>query len=237
MGAPYSEDFVAWVRERPLSRRAKYAVERIIETGYVTTADLNAMGYDHPPRAIGDIKDAGIKVKKRMVLVDGRRMARYELDPAEGANADMIGRRALGKAFRDRLFQVWKFRCAVCDGRFTSRELQADHRVPYRIAGEPESVTPEEFMPLCPSCNRAKSWSCETCLNWVRKEVEVCKSCLWASPNDYSHVATLPERRLYVTWSGEGEISKFDAFVAAAKGEGRSAVEEIKCKIARLVRD
>lgn len=43
------------------------------------------------------------------------------------------------------------------------RDLQIDHRVPYEVAGESNELKTEDFMLLCGSANRAKSWSCEHC--------------------------------------------------------------------------
>ena len=33
-----------------------------------------------------------------------------------------------------------------------------------------------EYMLLCGSCNRAKSWSCEHCANWLEEESPRCVS-------------------------------------------------------------
>ncbi|MGC4806504.1 HNH endonuclease [Micromonospora sp. DT233] len=233
MSSPYPEDFTAWVLSRPLSLRARRAVERMLDQGHVTTADLNDMGYDHPPRAIADIKDAGVQVAMKMVVVAGRRMASYKLVPAAG-DAALTGRRTLPKAFRESLYTLWRYRCAVCDGQFTSRELQADHRIPYRVSGEAVEQVPEDFMPLCPSCNRAKSWSCETCPNWERRIAAECETCLWGSPEEYSHVATIPERRLQLSWSGDAEIEEFDRLSARARKADVTPAELAKQVISRM---
>jgi hypothetical protein len=58
--AYYSDEFAAWVRGRRVSGRAEKARELLLAHGTVTTGDLAALGYDHPPRAIADLKDAGI---------------------------------------------------------------------------------------------------------------------------------------------------------------------------------
>ncbi|MEU6023488.1 HNH endonuclease signature motif containing protein [Micromonospora sp. NPDC047134] len=227
MASPDPEDFKAWVLSRPLSLRAKKAVEQMFSQGFVTTADLKAMGYDHPPRAIADLKDAGVKVAKTMVVVGGRQMARYELVPAIG-DAVLIGRRKLPKAFKESLCAQWSYRCAVCNGKFTTKELQADHRVPYRVSGEAQELVPEDFMPLCPSCNRAKSWACENCPNWDLRLSSECQTCLWGSPQQYLHVATVPERRLHLSWSGQSEVREFDELSARARVEEVTVAELAK---------
>lgn len=199
----------------------------MIDKGYVTTADLNAMGYDHPPRAIADIKEAGIQVSKTMVSIDGRRMAKYELLGTLG-DASLTGRRALPKAARDSLYMEWGYRCAVCNGKFSARELQADHRIPYRIAGESPELNLDDFMPLCPSCNRAKSWACENCPNWQTRIVEECQTCLWGSPQEYGHIAGVPERRLHVAWSGTSEVKSFDKLSNRALSSDMPVAELVK---------
>jgi hypothetical protein len=60
--------------------RAVLALKAMLNAGFVTTDDLNAMGYNHPPRAIADVRDHGIPVITESVKnSDGRRMARYRL--------------------------------------------------------------------------------------------------------------------------------------------------------------
>ena len=48
------------------NRRAAAAVQIMLEKGSVTTDDLSRLGYNHPPRAIGDVRDAGIPVVSEM---------------------------------------------------------------------------------------------------------------------------------------------------------------------------
>ncbi|MEU3250853.1 helix-turn-helix domain-containing protein [Streptomyces sp. NPDC006997] len=215
----YSDEFVAWVRGLQFSRRAQRALEHILEHGSVTTAELNGMGYDHPPRAIGDLRDAGVTVVKEMVTVDGRRMARYALLDQINANASGIGRKTLSKRFREDLYDMHGHKCAICGGSYTSRELQADHRVPFRIAGDSRELLLDEFMPLCASCNRAKSWTCENCPNWEPRDKHMCTACLWASPDTYGHIAGTEERRIAVTLQGD-QVHLHDRLSAAAAAAG-----------------
>ncbi|MFD0317295.1 HNH endonuclease [Streptomyces flavalbus] len=219
MSTTYSAEFVAWVRSLQFSRRAQRALEHILEHGSVTTAELNDMGYDHPPRAIGDIKDAGVTVVKEMVTVDGRRMARYALQDQVNSDASGVGRKTLSKRFREDLYALHDHKCAVCGGSYTSRELQADHRIPFRIAGDSRELLLDEFMPLCASCNRAKSWTCENCPNWEPRDKQTCASCLWSSPNTYDHIAGKPERRMAITFQGD-HVHLYDQASAAAATAG-----------------
>ena len=70
------------IESEPNSRSSK-ALRVMLEKGSVTTADLTDLGYDHPPRAIGDVRDAGIPVVREMIRgANGKRMARYRLGNA-----------------------------------------------------------------------------------------------------------------------------------------------------------
>ena len=84
-------------------------------------------------------------------------------------------------------------------------------------------------MLLCGSCNRAKSWSCERCPNWLRaKKLSVCDSCYWAKPEDYSHAATLQIRRLDLVWAGD-EVADYDRL--------RALAAKAKAPVPQFVRD
>src|SRR5690606_23955628 len=101
------------------------------------------------------------------------------------------------------------------------RELQCDHRVPFAIAGDNLEMIQEDFMPLCASDNRAKSWSCEHCENWEIKDEGTCTTCFWSNPEDYSHVAMRQERRLVLTFQ-DTEVDAFDSFRNSAEGHDES---------------
>ena len=69
---------------------------------------------------------------------------------------------------------------------------------------------PEEYMLLCGSANRAKSWSCEHCVNWLGlKKPEVCRSCYWAYPENYTHIAMRQVRRADIMWT-EAEVETYE---------------------------
>ena len=83
------------------------------------------------------------------------------------------------------------------------------------------------YMLLCPSANRAKSWSCEHCPNWVTKDPATCKLCYWAYPESYSHVATREVRRLDVMWTGE-EVEVYDGLSEGAAQRGIDMPDYVK---------
>lgn len=217
----YSPEFIEWARAQRMSNRARKAMEFMLAHGSVTTGDLKAAGYDHPPRAIRDVKDAGLLVDSELVNVDGTRMSRYTL--VDSIRAGFVQRRAISNAFRDELFAAHGYRCAVCGGVFITRMLQVDHRIPFAVGGDPP---PElmHYMPLCGSDNRAKSMSCETCPNWQVRDVNTCKICYWHDPENYKHVATVDERRLTITARG-GHVATVDALKSEADAAGMTLGE------------
>lgn len=209
---------------RVRNQRARRLLELIAEHGEVTTEELaEQYGYNHPPRAKKDATDLGFPIVSRPVMSKDRtrRIAAYRLDPSAAFVEGRGGRQAVPKAMRDELLRVADGRCAICGGSFADRALQVDHRTPYEVAGESEIPTLREFQMLCGSCNRTKSWTCETdCPNWTDRDPIVCATCLWASPEDYDHIATRQRRQVTITWEGEAAVASHARLRAAAAGAG-----------------
>ncbi len=67
-------------------------------------------------------------------------------------------------------------------------------------------------MILNPSVNRAKSWTCEHCGNWIRKDREFCLRCFWAHPEKYEHVAGKDARIISIIFTGD-EIEDYHKLV------------------------
>ena len=111
------------------------------------------------------------------------------------------------------------------------RYLQIDHRVPYEVVGEGfhEEANVEEYMLLDASSQRAKSWSCEQCRNWLEdQDVAVCRSCFWAFPESYAHIAGEQVRRVDVQWRGPDEVKAFDRLRARAQRENITVAAFLK---------
>lgn len=55
-------------------------IDHIIAHGFITTEDLQKYGYNHPPRAARDVREAGIPLETFFVeSSDGQRIAAYRL--------------------------------------------------------------------------------------------------------------------------------------------------------------
>ena len=192
-----------------------------MEHGFITTDDLQTKyGYTHAPRAARDVKDAGVPIEMFKVKseISGRQIGAYKFGDLTQLQTDRLaGRATFSKKFKKELFDACEGRCYICHGQFEQRYLQVDHRVPYEVAGDIGDLKLENFMLLCGSCNRAKSWSCEHCANWRDKKVPaICMECYWGSPENYSHIALQNVRRLDVQWSGD-EVTYYDAIQIIAK--------------------
>lgn len=204
------------------AKRPKAVIDFIIEHGSVTTDDLKDLGYEHAPRAARDVIDLGIPLlKSRVTGRNGRSITRYTFGEVGDLQAGLLGRTAISKRVKLLLLKAYGTRCGICGREFEPQYLQPDHRVPVGVADdEPDSDRKvPNYMLLCGPCNRAKSWSCEHCPNFVARDVATCQTCYWAHPDSYTHVATVAERRLTLAWVG-GETDEYDALAGEAETQG-----------------
>ena len=214
------------------AKRAKTVIDHILKHGHITTEELKTLyGYDHPPRAARDVREQGIPLETfRIAGTQGKSIAAYRFaDPSKIRSGKLSGRKVFSKEFKDLLVGRSGCRCGLCLTKYEARYLQVDHCVPYEVGGESGGESaPDEFQLTCGSCNRAKSWSCEHCTNWTDdKQVKVCRTCYWASPEAYKHVALRPIRRLDVTWTGD-ETREYDQLAQQAKKADQPLPEFVK---------
>jgi hypothetical protein len=198
------DDFVQ-LCQSVIAKRPKAVIDHILQYGFITTEDLKeTYGYNHPPRAARDVRENGIPLETfRVTGSDGRRIAAYRFGDISTARFSRFsGRTGLSKQIKDELIRQYGCKCFIYLDEVSQRELQIDHRVPFEVDGEPD-LEPENFMLLCGSANRAKSWLCEHCENWIGvKDKSICLSCYWAYPENYSHIAMRQVRRVDLLWEG-----------------------------------
>ncbi len=216
----YPKEFLEYIQSIT-NKRAKIVIDHIKEHGFITTEDLeNIYGYNHPPRAARDVREAGIPLETfKVKSTSGKSIAAYTFgDITKLQISKIAGRIVLPKEFKNKLYGLGNGRCSICNGEFEERYLQVDHKVPYEVGGDTTDIRAiENFMLVCGSCNRAKSWSCEHCDNWKTEKNHVtCMQCYWGSPVKYNHIALKAIRRLDLHWTGD-EIKYYDAiqFIAA----------------------
>jgi hypothetical protein len=216
------------------AKRPKTVIKHILEHGSITTEDLKDLyGYNHPPRAARDVREHGIPLETfKVEAKDGRKIGAYRFgDPSKIRLKRFDGRTALSKDIKEKLIEKYGCKCFIYLEEMEKKLLQIDHRVPYEVGGDNEksaTLNPDDFMLLCGSANRAKSWSCEHCDNWNKyKKTEICLSCYWAYPEKYDHVAMRQIRRLDLIWE-ESDVSNYDKLKKDASGCGVSLPEFVK---------
>ena len=215
-------------------KRARTVIDHIIKHGFITTEEIQTVyGYDHPPRAARDVRENGVPLETYWITSERseRRIGAYRFgDPRKIKRGRIGGRKAFSKAFRNALIARYDSRDAITGEQMNPRYLQIDHRVPYEVVGEAvyDEGNIEEYMLLDASSQRAKSWSCEHCSNWrEEQDVAVCRTCFWAFPENYSHVAGEPIRRVDVEWRGI-EVETFERLRARAERENTTVAALLK---------
>lgn len=220
-----------------LGKRPRTVLEHILKNGSVSTYELGQLGYDQPPRAAQDLKEAGVQLTTTFGKhpTTNARMAIYSLRGIDEASQGS-GRRAFPKAFRREVLDQFQNRCNICNVEYADTVLQLDHRIPYIVGGEPDTLRVEEFQPLCGSHQRLKSWACEHCENRHAKKLDVCRTCYWATPDgDYVHIANRHERRVDLTWAGDGEIRMYSQLVREAANRNVSLATHLRQVLADYV--
>jgi hypothetical protein len=227
----YPQYFLDYIRSIT-NKRAKIVIDHILQYGFITTEDLeNTYGYNHPPRAARDVREAGIPLETfKVKSKEGKSIAAYKFGIISQLQVNRIaGRTIFPKNFKKTLFDSCNGKCVICNGTFAERYLQIDHKIPYEIGGDingKQDIT--DFMLLCASCNRAKSWSCEHCENWQdTKNADLCLQCYWGNPFEYNHIALQEVRRLDLQWEGE-EVKNYDVIKTAADSKNIKMPDFVK---------
>ena len=239
MPRKYPKEFLDLCRT-VTAKRSKTVIDHILKHGHITTEELKEKyGYNHPPRAVRDVREHGIPLETfRVTGSDGRKIAEYRFgDVSKKRFRKLSGRTGLSKKIKEYLVEKYGCKCFIYLEDMDKGELQIDHRVPYEVGGDDESVeqNPDDFILLSGSANRAKSWSCEHCENWqTLKDKKICLSCYWAYPEDYSHVAMRQVRRLDLIWQDK-EVGKYEKIKSDAKQSGQTMPEFVKELIEKAI--
>lgn len=240
MQQKYPKEFLKLCRS-VTAKRPKTVIDHILKYGHITTEELKEKyGYNHPPRAVRDVREHGIPLETyRVTGSDGRKIAAYRFgDVCKRIFRKLSGRTGLSKKTKAFLIDKYGCKCFIYLEDMDEGELQIDHRVPYELGGDGESIelNPDDFMLLSGSANRAKSWACEHCENWqILKKKEICLSCYWAYPGDYSHIAMRQIRRADLIWQGK-EIEQYERLKRDAKESGQTIPEFVKQIIEKAIK-
>lgn len=95
-----------------INKRPATVIQHILKYGFITTKELKDMyGYNHPPRAIRDVREQGIPIETyRIKGEDGRSIAAYRFGNPEEMDKRIIksaGRTVLSKALKRALIEKY----------------------------------------------------------------------------------------------------------------------------------
>ena len=236
----YPKEFIEQIKSIT-NKRARIVIEHVMKHGFITIEDLETTyGYNHPPRAARDVREAGIPLETfKVKSKEGKFIAAYRFGDLNQIQKSRVeGRISFSKKFKKQLYEKFNGHCSICNAIFEDRYLQIDHRVPYQVGGDINFERKiSDFRLLCSSCNRAKSWSCEHCNNWDDgKDLEICLSCYWGTPEKYTHIAGKEMRRMDLQWSGE-EVKYYDAIKLIAENNNIELPEFVKEIISEKVNE
>ena len=214
------------------AKRPQTVIKHILEHGFITSEELkNTYGYNHPPRAVRDVREHGIPIiTYRVTGSDGRNIAAYKFgDPTDIQNnlSKAAGRTVLSKALKQALIDKYGSKCFIYLETMDKEVLQVDHRIPYEIGGEHDEKDIDYYMLLSPSANRAKSWTCEHCENWKKKDRSFCLRCFWAYPENYDHIAGKFEKIISLVFTDD----EIDDYYKLIELSGEKAAQEVIKKI------
>ena len=163
----------------------------------------------------------------------GKTIAAYKFGDWEAAKKSnqllkVSGRTQITEKLKNALIDRYGAKCHLYGEEYPARLLQPDHRVPYEIGGDPiDMLNTDYFMLLSPSANRDKSWACEHCLNWTEKNIDMCKTCYYAYPEEYQHIAGVREKQLNLVFNSE-DIDLFNEIVEEANLHNTSYQSVVK---------
>ncbi len=228
-----------FIAQNPGARASK-VLKAILERGSITTEQLLELGYKHAPRARMDCVDNGFPIKTTMVRSsDGSRMASYSLLSETELRESQNGRSIIPKVFKAKLIAHYGEYDRITGWQVTGRALQVDHRIPYQVGGDEglEAEDVEAFMLLTGSSQRAKSFSCEQCPNFLElKDATICATCYWAFPEAYQHIGMRQMRHTQLVWQDD-EVEAFDRVREKLASEGRTIEEAVKSLLRTLLDD
>jgi len=106
------------------NKRAKIVIDHIMKYGLITTEDLEKKyGYNHPPRAARDVREAGIPLETiRVKSSEGRSIAAYKFGDMNEIEKDRLkGRVIIPKKFKSELLKRNNNQCNICSHQFAGR--------------------------------------------------------------------------------------------------------------------
>jgi hypothetical protein len=211
--------------------REKGVLAIYLRQGFITKQDCTDAGFDVV--VTRDLTKHG--------LVFGDQGGRIYLDfglSNERLASSTGGFQTLPARKRDEFLRESHLTCALCRCQFEKKRLCGDHRVPHRVAGN--RLTEQEgmlaYQVLCYTCNNRKQKACAACPNQqTKRDIEMCRSCFWAYPDTYTHVAGQPERRLEIVLQGLEADVLLTRLQESARANGRTLSKEVIERLSLLL--
>lgn len=190
------EHFETFYRLHQSTGEKKHIMLRILRNGgYFLSAEIKGRTDSHT-RRVSDIEDLGLVLDKERY--EGG--LKYIIRPDKFTQR-RDPRRPWSKTEKRRLLDAAQHQCAFCDSP-KGLNLECDHRVPWRVAGETEVGDlgmSGAIQILCSHHNMLKQTACKGCANHrTDGDPEVCRSCYWHGGRDFTHVAEQPHRLLTI---------------------------------------
>jgi len=131
MSENYTKEFLELLNAVE-AKRPRTVIQHILQHGFITSQELkDTYGYNHPPRAVRDVREHGIPlITYRIEGTDGRSIAAYKFgDPSEVKNtlSKSAGRTVLSKALKQALIEKYGSKCFVYFEPMDESMLQVDH--------------------------------------------------------------------------------------------------------------
>ena len=136
MPQKYPKEFVNLCRSIT-AKRPKTVIDHILKHGHITTEQLKEKyGYNHPPRAVRDVREYGIPLETfRVTGSDGRRIAAYRFgDASKKKFSKLSGRTGLSKKIKEYLIEKYGCKCFIYLESVDASELQIDEEEIERLA-------------------------------------------------------------------------------------------------------
>ena len=98
----YPDEFLELIKSIK-NKRARIVLDHILEHGHITTEDLEkTYGYNHPPRAARDVREAGIPLETFKIKSSvGKAIAAYKFgDLTKIRKGRISGRQVFSKGFK-----------------------------------------------------------------------------------------------------------------------------------------
>ena len=100
------------------NKRPATVIQHILKHGYITTEELKDIyGYNHPPRAIRDVREQGIPIETyRIKGEDGRSIAAYRFGNPEDMDKRITksaGRTVLSQVLKRALIEKYGAKCFI----------------------------------------------------------------------------------------------------------------------------